>query len=128
MIKQLAGITCCLLTLSLLCTNVMGAPTQDPTRPQTATEAGGQTPDAIQAELKLSYILRSQFRKLAIINGKPAKEGEQLFGYTVKKIKPYEVVLQRRDQTLTVPLVAQKGIKVSSREKMSVVNKGKSNQ
>lgn len=77
----------------------------------------GSNPEAAVADISpsaflVSSIMMGQGTRFAIINGKPMQEGQvfglqaggQIYQMTVKSIEDGQVILQRRDQELAVPL------------------------
>ncbi len=69
-------------------------------------------PDISPTSFLISSIMTGNGSRFAIINGKPMQEGQvfglqsgtQVYQITVKSIEDGQVILQRRDQELAVPL------------------------
>ncbi|MBA2743174.1 MAG: hypothetical protein H0U43_02490 [Chthoniobacterales bacterium] len=76
----------------------------------TANEQSGG--DITPSAFLVSSIMTGEGNRFAIINGKPMQEGQvfglqsgtQVYQITVKSIEDGQVILQRRDQELAVPL------------------------
>jgi len=75
---------------------------RDPTRPLGYSVVGKGSGKANAVELRLSSVLISAQRKLAIINGQSLREGQTIpgsNGITLASIKPWGVVLQQAGRT-----------------------------
>ncbi len=81
--------------LPLAATATGAAPLPDPTRPPTL--AAPRTESAPATAWRLTSILFSPSRRVAIINGQPAAEGDVVKGATVIAIRADAVDLRRHD-------------------------------
>ncbi len=100
MFKFFQIIVLCLLTIGAL------AQAPDPTKPLNYTTAASGATGGIQDTIKLTSILISSDRKVAIINGQVLQEGQILkgVGAQVKKIDTDAVTLQQNNKAWRVPL------------------------
>ena len=74
----------------------------DPTRPAIVVAKSPQLKQATERNLKLTSVLVSNSRKVAIINGHIYIEGETAKGITVARIKRDQVWVQTADKTTVV--------------------------
>ena len=88
-----------------------GAESVDPTKPVSynsdLTSGSGEGDDVSiseTAQIKLTSILFSEDRKIAVINGEFKKEGDMVGGYQVVQIFPYKVSLKKDNETKVVAL------------------------
>lgn len=78
----------------------------------TATTTESVGPEILPSAFVVSSIITGEGSRFAIINGKPMQQGQvfglqvgtQVYQITVKAIEDGQVILQRRDQELTIPL------------------------
>jgi hypothetical protein len=83
-----------------------------PAAKSTTTTAETSGPEIPQSAFLVSSITVDSGTRFAIINGKPMREGQQFglqmgtqtYQLTVKAIEDGQVILQRRDQEIPVPL------------------------
>ena len=97
-----------LLSALVACVAVAAAaaeelPLRDPMRPYAAPADGG-APRAGPRELRLTAVLISPQRRIAVINGGIYGEGEEVDGARVVRIEPDAVRVRRGAQDLVVPL------------------------
>lgn len=81
----------------------------DPTRP-----AGYSAPAMVSndnAQYKLSYILASSGRSVAIINGKSLSIGDTINGAQLYRISSDQVWLKKGNETFTISLPSVKGLR-----------------
>lgn len=94
--------------LLVLCLLPLGAQAQapDPTKPLNYTAAASGAAGSVQETIKLTSILISSDRKVAIINGQVLQETQTLkgVGAQVKKIDADAVTLQQNGKVWRVPL------------------------
>lgn len=79
-------------------------PLGDPMRPYRADNGAG-TEKASPRRLRLSGVLVSTTRRIAVINGSLYREGDEVQGARITRIEPESVRLRRGDEELVVPLV-----------------------
>lgn len=91
------------LCLVALCVH---AQTPDPTKPLNYSAAANGAAGSVQETIKLTSILISSDRKVAIINGQVLQESQTLkgIGAQVKKIDADAVTLQQNGKVWRVPL------------------------
>lgn len=91
------------LCLVALCVQ---AQTPDPTKPLNYSAAANGAAGSVQETIKLTSILISSDRKVAIINGQVLQESQTLkgIGAQVKKIDADAVTLQQNGKVWRVPL------------------------
>jgi MSHA biogenesis protein MshK len=82
------------------------AQSSDPTKPLNFVATAGGVAGSAQETIKLTSILMSSERKIAIINGQVLQEGQTLkgVGAQVKKIDADAVTLQQNGKVWRVPL------------------------
>lgn len=81
-------------------------------KPAAKATSNEHAPDAIMSAFVVSSITMDQGARYAIINGKVMTEGQvfglqmggQVYQITVKSIQDGQVILERRDQQIPVPL------------------------
>lgn len=93
------------LCLLPLCAQAQ-AQTPDPTKPLNHTAVASGAAGSVQETIKLTSILISSDRKVAIINGQLLQESQTLkgIGAQVKKIDADAVTLQQNGKVWRVPL------------------------
>ena len=89
----------------------------DPMRPAYYQTSSAQqaTPDRVNTkDWKLTAILISADRSVAVINGKALQKGESLDGYRLVQIMPDKVLLQNKQQKLVLHRVGTGLKKIST--------------
>jgi MSHA biogenesis protein MshK len=74
-----------------------------PFEPAAATAASGSP----QAPYRLSAVLISASRRIAVLNGRPYRQGDRIDGVEIARIEPGAVHLRRGDEQLVVRLRPQ---------------------
>ena len=89
-----------------------GSEVVDPTRPPGgASQAVSLPADGRSGEgLELQSLLLGEGRRLAIINGRPVRVGEQVRGFTVQNILKREVVLVHGGETRVLQMAPTEGL------------------
>lgn len=95
------------ILMSGLTSMLVMAQLDDPTRPPDFVTAVATEADAVEQEegWTLTSILVSPQRRVAIINGKPLREGESLAGAKVMKINLSGVKLRHKGALINLPLL-----------------------
>ena len=103
----LIGIT--VLATSLMVCSGFCAELKDPMRPYSATKRRASAPTA--APLKVSAIIHSEQRRVAVLNGKTYRLGDRIRGYEIVAIEPWAVTIKReqisRELRLNKPTKAE---------------------
>lgn len=76
---------------------------KDPMRPYTRVAATAARPDD-NAGWRLTTIVRSGDRHVAVVNGKAVRVGDQIGGARVAAIDAWQVQLKQGDETIVIPL------------------------
>ena len=76
---------------------------KDPTQPYRPS-ADGSPVGGPQPRFRLTAVLISPTRRVAIVNGKPMQEGQRVAGAELVKIDPHSVQLRDGDHDLVVQL------------------------
>lgn len=87
----------------------------DPMRPLVTQFSASAKPLPVVSGLKLSSILYSQQRKVAVINGSTVKVGDRVGGYLVKTISPTSVRLVNSQGSKTLQLTQKIKKKISEK-------------
>jgi len=78
----------------------------DPMRPHTPRTTA--QPDATAGGWRLTTILRSDDRDIAVLNGKALQVGDRIGDAELTAIEAWQVTLQRGDEHIVIPLARAK--------------------
>lgn len=98
------------LLFALLCLSAVqsvAAPLEDPTRPPSfvGSASGDDATQNVAPVWRVNSILISKQRRMAVVNGKTVKQGDQVDNARVIRISPTAVTLRTSEETLTVKLL-----------------------
>lgn len=91
---------CVILTLTVGATANAFAQENDPTRPPVTVASA--LPEAETTDIRLSQIIYSESKKMALINDQRVTEGDSIGGFTVLEILPNKVYLNRSGERIAL--------------------------
>jgi hypothetical protein len=90
-----------LLTVWTLSGQSQELPVQDPTRPAVVTPAEGGAPQSVTS-LRLTGVLISETRRIAVINGEFYRVGDRVNGEEITRIDPGSIRIMRGGEPVLV--------------------------
>lgn len=91
------------LLLALGATHAAEPPLRDPMQPFRPT-VGGAAQAVAKPRYALTAVLISTVRKVAVVNGRPVREGGRVDGAEIVRIEPTAVHLRDAGRALVIPL------------------------